>query len=291
MNIISASRRTDLPARYGDWLIRRVEAGTASYRNPFGGQIHSVDLSLEEVIAFVFWTRDASPFMNPLRRLLEMGYKAYFQYTLTGYGTVLEPGIPPPLRTVGNMKGLSDLLGPALVRWRYDPILLGGHYDRAFHLNNFSRWAQRLEGDVEICHTSFLQFYRKVDRHIERLEQRTGMRLIDPLDEEKVSLAKELSSIAASHGIRLVSCCYPLLGEAGLQEGRCVDPDLIGKLRPDLDLRLKVRPTRKGCGCVESRDIGAYDTCTGGCVYCYATASPETAKRKAEGHDPDGVML
>lgn len=291
MNIISASRRTDLPAWYGEWLIRRVEAGSASYRNPFGGQIHTVSLIPEEVTAFVFWTRNASPFMAALRKLLDLGYKACFQYTLTGYGKLLEPGVPSYRRVIRNMEALSDLLGPAFVRWRYDPILMGPGYDRDFHLKNFALLAKRLEGRVEVCHTSFLQFYRKVDRNLEHLEQRTGLTLVDPPDEEKVSLAGELSSMAASHGIQLKSCCYPLLGEAGLEEGSCVDPDLIRKLRPDLDLKLKARPTRKGCGCVESRDIGAYDTCLGGCIYCYATQNLETAKRKAEGHDPDGAAL
>ena len=48
---------------------------------------------------------------------------------------------------------------------------------------------------------------------------------------------------------------------------------------------------RAHCGCVECIDIGAYDTCQNGCLYCYATASDEKAKRNCEAHDPNSALL
>jgi hypothetical protein len=292
MNVISASRRTDIPAWYGTWFMNRISAGSASYRNPFSRQLHTVSLRPEEVIAIVFWTKNAGPFYSQLKTLLSIGYKACIQYTLTGYGSHLEQGIPSWRRMVKLFKETSDCLGPRFVRWRYDPIVLATGLDTAFHLKNFSTLAARLEGYTEVCHTSFVQLYQKTRRNLDLLKERHGLLVTDPTLEEKVCLAAELKSIAAARGIRLVSCCYPELEAAGLESGSCVDGEWINALRPDLpSLSLKARPTRKGCRCFESRDIGGYDTCPGGCVYCYATQYPERARERYDLHDPEGACL
>ncbi|MHC4945709.1 MAG: DUF1848 domain-containing protein [Planctomycetota bacterium] len=292
MNVISASRRTDIPARYGPWLMKRIEAGCAVYKNPFGGQLHQVSLQPEEVIALVFWTKNALPFLPHLEAILSRSYKACFQYTITGYGSLLEPGVPPAPRILKNFERISDLLGAEFVRWRYDPIVIAPGFDCDFHLKNFASLASRLEGRTRVCHTSFVQFYQKTNRSFDRLQKAHGIEVEDPCDDEKISLARDLASIAATHGIRLKSCCYPLFEAAGIEADRCVDGDLIRALRPDLEnLSLKTRPTRKGCRCVESRDIGAYDTCIGGCVYCYANQHLERARESAAAHDPDSERL
>ena len=292
MNIISVSRRTDIPAWYGAWFMNRVRAGSAIYKNPFGGRHHEVSLCPEDVIAFIFWTKNPSPFLPDMRELLAMGYKAYFQYTITGYGAPVEPGVPPWPKAVKTFKATADLLGPSLVRWRYDPILIAPGFDRSFHLQNFARLSARLEGFTDTCHVSFVQFYRKTQRNLENLDNRTGIRFEDPGGEDKIRLASELHGMAASKNIRLVSCCYPLLGQAGVEAGSCIDAGLIQNLRPDLEGRgLKPGPTRKGCHCVQSRDIGAYDTCLGACVYCYATQNPSAARKRFDAHDPEGPAL
>lgn len=292
MHVISASRRTDIPAHYSGWFRNRLEAGFAAYRNPFGGQIHRVSLQPEDVIAFLFWTRDATPFLPVLEELVKRGCKAAFQYTITGYGSPLEPGVSPTDRAARAFERLSDKLGPRFVRWRYDPIVLSRRWDRDYHLRRFESLLEQLEGKTDTCHTSFVQFYRKAERRFSRLAREDGEIIDERPDGEKIALARELDSLAASRGVRLVSCCYPLLDDAGIPRGRCVDPAMIRELRPDLaDSALKLRPTRKGCGCAESRDIGAYDTCPASCLYCYATGNPEKARRRWEEHDPEAERL
>ena len=292
MQIVSASRRTDIPAHYGGWFRSRLDAGFAAYRNPFSGEIHQVSLKPEDVIAFLFWTRKAGPSLPLLEELERRGYKASFQYTLTGYGPLLEPGVSPLESAVDGFKRLSDIVGPGFVRWRYDPIILTERWDRGYHLCRFEALLDQLEGRTDTCHTSFVQFYAKTAKRFSLLAQEKGVTVDDPPDEAKIALARELHGLAASRGVELVSCCYPLLDEAGIARGRCVDPAMIRALRPDLDdLPLKIRPTRKGCGCAESRDIGAYDTCPASCLYCYAVGNPEKARLRHERHDPGAERL
>lgn len=292
MQIVSASRRTDIPAWYGTWFMNRIRAGRASYKNPFGGTVHTVSLRPEDVAVFLFWTRDPGPFLPHLDTLLSMGYKAAFQFTITGYGPPLEGRVLPPRRAVRRFKELSDRLGPRFTRWRYDPILLAPGFEEPFHLKNFSSLAAAIEGYTDTCHVSFVQFYQKTRRNLETLGGERGVVFEEPEEERKIALAASIAEIAAAHGIRLVSCCYPSLARAGIPEGACVDPELVYALRPDLPRGLfKPRPTRPGCRCVESRDIGAYDTCLGGCLYCYATANRAVAHARHRDHDPDGECL
>jgi hypothetical protein len=91
--IISASRRTDIPAFYAEWFMNRIREGYLCVRNPFNAhQVRRVDLSPESVEAIVFWTKDLRPMTIHLDELDERGYRYYFQFTLTGYPEVLEPG-------------------------------------------------------------------------------------------------------------------------------------------------------------------------------------------------------
>ena len=48
---------------------------------------------------------------------------------------------------------------------------------------------------------------------------------------------------------------------------------------------------RPNCGCVKCDDIGAYDTCTHGCVYCYANYRSEIVREKARRIDVNSPLL
>ncbi|MDH7568585.1 MAG: DUF1848 domain-containing protein [Armatimonadota bacterium] len=289
MEVISASRRTDIPACYADWFMNRVRAGYCVVEHPFSRQRSRVSLLPEAVVAIAFWTRNPAPLLPYLGELDGRGFKFLFNFTVTGYGPELEPAGPDPRAAVEVFRRLSDRLGAALVHWRYDPIVITDEMDPDWHRRHFEALCRKLEGYTHRCVISFLQLYRKNQPRMEAAARagrfRYGylpVRTVTPgrfgwvLPQEVMcGLAQDLGGIAAAYGIRVYSCCNPFLVAplANVHPGRCLDGDLIGALRADLAALPALRPSRPGCGCVAARDLGAYDRCGHGCVYCYATGS------------------
>jgi len=289
--IISVSRRTDVPAFHGPWFMGRVREGFAGVVHPFGGKRYVVSLRPEDVTCFVFWSKDFAPFVEYLDTLDQLGYRFYFNYTVTAVPQVFESDVDKTaaLRT---LKELSQRYSPAQVNWRFDPIVLSSVCDGEFYLREFAKLAQELEGFVERCCFSFVTPYRKVDRNFRLLEQAEGLRIIHASESERIDLAHRLAAVAASHGIGMYSCCGQyLLSDGVIQKAHCIDGSLIERLFYPQGLAWTEKPTRQGCGCTESLDIGTYDTCPHGCVYCYANTNKALARRVFESHDPTSAFL
>ncbi len=288
LNVISVSRRTDVPAFHSRWFFKRLQEGFAEYRNPFNGRICRVSLNAEDVQAFVFWTRNPAPMMKSLSLLEERGTPFYFLYTINGYSRFLESSNPPLDQTLKTFRSLAGRIGPDRVRWRYDPIFLSREMDAEFHVRNFSKIAEGLAGSTEVCIFSFLDLYGKVKRNMKFVPE--DLRYQEAGKDAQRDLAEKLAGIGERFGIRLLACCEDSLIGERIGKARCVDPDLIGRIAPP-DLALPLRPSREECGCAASRDIGAYDTCPHGCVYCYANVSPEAALRRYRECDPERTVL
>ncbi|MCY4320390.1 MAG: DUF1848 domain-containing protein [Alphaproteobacteria bacterium] len=271
-NVISASYRTDIPAFYGAWFARRLAAGYALVRNPWSGRIYRADLRPEAVAGYVFWTRNPVPFM-PVLAGLERPFAV--QFTITGYGRRLEPSVPQPERAVEAAHALAALYGPRCVIWRYDPILCPVHD----HVEAAGRLAEALRGATDECVVSFTSFYRKTKRNLAE----AGFVWDDPKSAHRQRLIEALAEAVAP--LRLSICAQPELTCGAARPARCIDPDRLG-LGPHPE-----RGNRPGCACAASRDIGAYDTCPHGCLYCYANASPHAAQQRFKVHDPEAEML
>lgn len=282
--IISASRRTDIPACYPDWMARRVSEGFACVRNPMNPrQVSRVSLSPAVVDCIVFWSKNPAPMLEYLD--LFRPWHFYFQYTLNAYGADVERRLPPLERRAETFLRLSDALGPERVVWRYDPILLSGDYPLEFHLEQFSRLADRLRGAAERCSISFLDEYAAIRTGLRQLGART------PGDREKRSLAEGLAA-AAGEDFRLVTCAEEIdLSQFGIGRGSCIDAQLIERLA---GCPLRTEPDkgqRSACGCAASIDIGAYDTCLNGCRYCYANRSDKALARRSGQYSPASPVL
>ena len=287
--IISASRRTDIPAFYAEWFINRVKEGYVFTKNPFNAnQIKKISLTPFHVDAIVFWTRNPKPLMKYLDILDEKGFNYYFQYTITGYPRELEASTPNPHKAIETFIELSNRIGKERVIWRYDPIIFTKYTDFDEHIRLFDKISKMLEGKTKRVVISFADPYRKITKKLESIEYS------DILDEKKklYELAKQMSEIAMSRGIAVESCSEVIdLDFCNIKHGKCIDDKLLEEIF-DINLNLdKDKNQRKECGCVQSVDIGIYNTCSHGCTYCYATYSDKTVIKNKELHDHKSPLL
>ncbi len=277
--IVSVSRRTDIPALYGKWFIERLKAGEVYQRNPFNpGQVHRIPLSKDEVDAFVFWTKNPAPFMPYLSYI--KGYTYYFHVTLTPYHEDVEPAFKDKGHLLDAFKVLSGSIGAKRVIWRYDPVIITDRYTASWHKAQFERFAKALKGHSDRVVVSFVDFYKKAEAVLKALGA------YDPPMETKKSLIRSFDAIARANGMTLELCSEAIdMREEGVQPSKCVDLERIEKLGGPI-LNLPKDPNqRKACGCVISKDIGMYDTCTLGCRYCYAVRSLDKARKAYKDYD------
>ena len=288
--IISVSRRTDVPAFYSDWFMARLNEGFAGVVNPFGGQKHIVSLRPQDVVCFVFWSKNFAPFLENLEAIDRMGYKFYFNYTVTGLPNVFESNVEKHT-SIETLKQLSKMYSPRHINWRFDPIIISSICDRDFYIRAFEELAGQFEGYVERCYFSFVVNYGKVVRNFAEFEKLHGLKIYDCDSDFKIDLANELAAIAEHHGIQMFSCCGDYLVNERIKKARCIDGQIIEQLFSPTDFLYSYKPTRKECGCTESADIGTYDTCPHGCIYCYANMNKPKAYEAFENHDKSSAFL
>lgn len=285
--IISASRRTDIPAFYSEWLFNRIKDGYVMTRNPMNrGQISRVSLNPEAVDCFVFWTKNPENMFKKLDILDQMQYNYYFQFTLNPYGKDIEPNVPTKKRLIPSFQYLSDKIGKNRVIWRYDPILLTDKITNDYHIKYFEYLAKNLHSHTDKCIISFVDFYKKSQRNLKALK---------PLDMNTDiirSLSRSIYDIAETYGLALETCAEAVeLSEIGIPRGKCVDDILISKIcRGEIELG-KDKTQRELCRCVSSIDIGAYNTCKHHCLYCYANLNHKIVRKNSLLHNPNSPLL
>jgi hypothetical protein len=292
MHVISASRRTDIPAFHADWFISRIRAGHAGVFSPFGGGRSEVSLDAEDVIAVVFWTKDAGPILRSLDELRTRGYCFTFLYTINNYPVSLEPRVPNLGHTLQVLESLSERFPGPTLRWRYDTIVLTEVLDRKWHLRNFRYLCEKLSKYSRECIFSFCDYYKKTIRNMESLVPNH----IRPDEAFCKEMSEEMAELADGQGISLASCAHDHLVSSRIVKARCIDPDFLFQVADSMEKKqavkkLKISPTRKECGCAASFDIGAYDTCYHGCVYCYANANPGGALNNRPVTDSESCCL
>jgi hypothetical protein len=290
--IISASRRTDIPAFYAEWIVRRLREGYCTVANPYNrNQVTWISLKPEDVDAIVFWTRNPRPLMRYLDELDSRGYRYYFQFTILGYPREIDAHSPPAATAVEAFRELAGRLGPSRMIWRYDPIVFTGLTPPAFHQENFRRLAESLRGHTRRVVVSIVDIYRKIEKRLKKLEGTPAA--LSPCDVAEFGpLMQRLAELAGENGMEIVSCAEEVdLRPFGILPGKCVDDRVIAEAFGIEVTGTKDPTQRKACGCVVSRDIGMYESCLFGCRYCYATKSFDQAKVNYDSHDLESPSL
>ncbi|MFC1852433.1 DUF1848 domain-containing protein [candidate division CSSED10-310 bacterium] len=283
--IISVSRRTDIPAYYSPWFEARLQDGFADYSHPFTRKRNRVLLREDSVAGFVFWSKNFQPFVR-LSSMVQQRYPCYFHYTITGYGGKLEPGVPPLPDSLRTFRDLSELTTPQQMILRYDPIMFSDTLTAQYHRQRYTEIVRQLEGKSHTSIISFVQVYKKVRSALQQHGIKINVELLLQLD-----LAAELAEISQQHGFELAACCFPELQFVGVGMAHCISGDFFRKIYPDFQHSTRTAPTRKGCGCDFCQDIGFYNTCPNGCIYCYANANHNQARTRFQKHKLQGTSL
>ena len=294
--ILSVSRRTDVPNYYSEWFYNRIKEGFVYVQNPMNPrQVSKIVLTPEVVDCIVFWTKNPEPMLSRLPELADYNY--YFQFTLTSYGRDVECNVPHKKeKMIPVFKRLSEQIGIRRVIWRYDPILFNKVYTPEYHLKAFSQIAEALNGHADKCVISFVDTYTKNQKAMRDLGvYELGELVREQGDREGLTLemfSQKLSEIARANRMAIAACAESLnLQHCGITHSCCVDQRLIEEI---IGYPLKVKKDknqRSECGCVESIDIGTYNTCLNGCVYCYANHSPESVRKNCGLYDVNSPLL
>ncbi len=284
--ILSVSRRTDIPAFYSEWFMNRLREGYVLVRNPMNyRQVSKVTLSPAVIDCIVFWTKNGAPLLPFLEEIGEK-YPFYFQYTLNAYHSDIEPGLRSIDSRIETLRIISEKIGPNRVVWRYDPVLLSDRYTLDWHTEQFIRIAEKLRDCVNECVFSFIDLYEKVKTNIK------GLNIRECFDEEIDRIASVFSRAAKENGLRLRTCAEAVdLDKYGIEHGCCVDGRLIGEITGWKMAAKKDPNQRQECGCLESIDIGQYNTCRHGCRYCYANFNAQSVATFSKKHDPSSPFL
>lgn len=288
--IVSASRATDIPAFYADWFFGRLAKGYVRRRNPFNG-IDSY-ISFANTHFIVFWSKNPAPLLPYLSILKQRGIGCYIQYTLNDYEEDgLEPEVGPLNERTDTFRRFVDALGPGSVIWRFDPLILTDKLTPEKLMDKVCHIGDALKNYAEKLVFSFADIagYKKVGRNLSQ----SGIAYREWDESTMREFARRLSDVNRERWNYIIASCAEEidLSDYGIEHNRCIDPELIGRLAPeDVELQNFLynartdKGQRKACGCIMSKDIGAYNTCPHGCLYCYANTSPLSGRANYTKH-------
>ena len=282
--ILNTGARTDTVQYFSKWLLKRFKEGFVYTRNPlFPHKVTRYELTPEKIDLVLFCSKNYAPILPDLHEITDR-YRTYFHYTITAYGKDVEQGVPPIEESIETLVELSRLVGKQKVAWRYDPVLLTSRYTIAEHTETFTYMASRLAPYVDRCIFSFVEMYKKLQSNMPEL--------IPLTQADQQQLAERFGAAAAKYRMPIQTCgTNGDFTRFGIQSSGCATLSILGNANDCEFKNLKHKGLREGCHCIESRDIGAYDTCLNGCKYCYANKSPQKARENYRYHNPDSPIL
>lgn len=291
--ILSVSRRTDIPAYYPNWLVNRFKAGEVFVRNPYNSrQVSRIELNPETVDCIVFWTKNPTPLIHQLETF--SAYTYMFQITLNPYDKTIEPGVPPKKEIIKAVKDLSLKIGKERIIWRYDPILVReGNpskgiepIDYSYHIKWFSYLAQALKDHVDACVVSVLDDYKMNKKKLSQAH------ISIPKKDDTRLILNHIKRVCNEMDLPLQTCAEEdWRKELDLPANGCINREHVERITGRQLIVQEDKTQRMTCNCLQSIDIGAYSTCPGKCVYCYANKSNVAIQKAQALHDVHAPLL
>ncbi len=281
-----ASGRTDIPAFYWDWFMKRMEDGFVDVRNPYyHQQVTRYLLNPQLVDCLVFCSKNPGPALASMDKFLSFGIPPYFFVTITPYEKDVEENVPEKSQVMDDFIALSQKLGKDRVCWRYDPIFISEKYSVSFHIRTFRSMAEKLSGYTDRCIISFVDLYEKTKKNFPQVREVS--------QEDQLFLAQALSRIGEEMGIKLETCAEKAdFRSIGIEGEGCINRAVMEKACGfPLAKKIPRQSLRQFCNCLPTKDIGYYNSCPHLCRYCYANYDVKLVEKNYRAHDPTSTFM
>lgn len=281
--ILNTGSRTDIPAYFSDWFYNRIQEGFVMVRNPYYPQlVTKYSLSPDVIDAMVFCTKNPEPMFSKFHLLSP--YSMFWFVTITPYAKDIEPFVPDKKQVLESFKTLSELVGRERISWRYDPVLITQKYTVEYHIRMFARMASILKGYTTQCVVSFLDLYEKTKKNFPEAREVSY--------EEQKKLISAFSLAAYENNMTIHLCCEDeRLTCANVDADGCLSQNVLEKAIGQRLIVPKKKSARTSCQCLLGADIGAYNTCGHGCLYCYANYDRRLVLDNMRNHDKNSPFL
>ena len=281
--ILNTGLRTDIPGFFSEWFYNRIDDGFVYVRNPYAkNQIYSYRLDPELIDCIIFCTKNPKPMFENLEKIDK--FNQYWHITITPYEKEIEPNVPLINDVLESFKYLSKKLGKENVTLRYDPIFINEKYTLEKHIESFEYIINSLSGYTTEAIISFIDLYEKTKRNFPQAREVTK--------DERLKIGKEFARIGNENNIRIKTCVEGTeLDKFGIDSSGCMTKEVIERAI-NKNLNIPKQKARNGeCYCLLNNDIGEYNTCGHGCLYCYANSNKRLVKRNLKLHDPKSPIL
>ncbi len=281
--ILNTGSRTDIPAYFSNWFYNRIKEGYVLVRNPYyPTQVTRYELNPEVVDVLVFCTKNPEPMLERLEELSD--FFSFWFVTITPYEKEIEPYVPDKKDVIYHFQRLSEQVGVDRISWRYDPIFITEKYSVDYHIKSFAAMAEKLKGYTKQCVVSFIDLYEKTKRNF------LAAKAVTVIEQEQ--LIDAFSKIAGEYKMQIHLCCedVSLIREHVDAEG-CMTKGIFEKALHGTLKVPKMKSAREGCSCLLGADIGMYNTCGHGCLYCYANDNRKCVAENLKNHDSNSPFL
>ncbi len=281
--ILNTGSRTDIPAYYSDWFYNRIREGYVLVRNPYyPQQVTRYQLKPNVIDAMVFCTKNPAPMLESINELSM--FDTFWFVTITPYGKEIEPFVPEKEQVLISFRKLAEEVGSDRTSWRYDPVFISEKYSVDEHIRSFGQMAETLRGYTKQCVVSFIDLYEKTKKNFPEVRKVT--------EEEQEYLIDAFGEIAADNHLQIHLCCEnSCLVRKNVDADGCMSKEVLeAAVGCKLDVPKK-KMARAECNCLLGADIGAYNTCGHGCLYCYANYDRQTVIDNRKNHDANSPFL